>query len=75
MKAVRHHCHRQGCNRKIAADRLYCPLHTAKPGIGTMRLEIELPADVAWKANILAQHAGLPASEWIARAIAKRCAS
>jgi len=40
-----------------------------------MRLEIELPAAVAWKVNILAQHAGLPASEWIARAIAKRCAS
>ena len=40
-----------------------------------MRLEIELPAAVAWKANIVAQHAGLPAAEWIARAIAKRCAS
>ena len=72
MKAVRHHCHRQGCNRKIAADSLYCPLHTAKPGSGTMRLEIELPAAVAWKANILAQHAGLPGAEWIARAIAER---
>ncbi len=37
-----------------------------------MRLEIELPAAVAWKANILAQQAGTPAAEWMARVIAER---
>ena len=75
LKPVRHHCHRHDCNRRVADGRLYCPLHTAKPGTGTMRLNIELSALVAWRVNILAQHAGLPAAEWIARTIAKRCES